>query len=121
MQKQARKTYNNTIITARCLLGNTIFHVVTEQNLTFTISAGVVGFMGSKRGTSQAAQDSAQLVGKRLREQNLRNVILIFKGLSKTRKSVIKGLKKRNIIIKKILDVTSIAHNGCRSSNKSRK
>lgn len=121
MQKQVKRIYKNTIITARCFLGNTIFHVTTEQKTTFVISAGIVGFKGSKRGTPQAAEDSAQLVGKKLREQNLRKVILIFQGFSKARKSILKGLRKRKICIKKILDITSIAHNGCRVSCKSRK
>ncbi len=121
MQKPVKKYYKNTVIVVRCTLSNTILHVMTHKSLSFTISSGVSGFKGAKRSTTQAAQDSARFIGKKLRGLKLRKIILIFKGFTKTRKSVIKGFKKRRIIIEKIIDKTLISHNGCRLSKKKRK
>lgn len=121
MQKLLKNLNKKTIMTVTCAAGNTIIQVLAQNNQNFIVSTGIAGFKGAKRSTPQAAQDSAQIAGKKLRERKLRKIILIFKGLSRTRKSVLKGLKKRHVIIERILDKTSIAHNGCRAKKRRRK
>lgn len=121
MQKQLKSLNKRVIVIVNCLIGNTIIQVSTPNNSGFVVSAGIAGFKGAKRSTSQAAQESAQIVGRKLKERQLRRITLIFKGFGRARKSVLKGLKIRRILVDKLIDRTSIAHNGCRAKKKRRK
>jgi small subunit ribosomal protein S11 len=121
MHKPVKKYSKRTIVIVRCALNNTLIYVKTQNSPCFVVSSGIVGFKGAKRSTPQAAQDSAQYAGKKLRELKLRKIVLVFKGFGRARKAVLKGLKKRRILIEKILDKTLIAHNGCRLTKKKRK
>jgi small subunit ribosomal protein S11 len=57
---------------------------------------------------------------EKLKEKNIKVVILFFKGFGRGRRSIIKGLKKNKIKVLRIFDKTPIAHNGCRVSKKRR-
>ena len=95
-----------------CNKNNTIMHAtLIEKNII--LSSGRVGFVGTKRSTKFAAQKVAETMGKELKENKIRSVFLFFKGVHKRRKAIIKILK--------LIDKTSIAHNGCRSPKIRRK
>lgn len=103
-----------------CNKNNTIMHAtLIEKNII--LSSGRVGFVGTKRSTKFAAQKVAETMGKELKENKIRSVFLFFKGLHARRKAIIKVLKQKQINILKLIDKTSIAHNGCRSPKKRRK
>ena len=103
-----------------CNNNNTIMHAtLVEKNII--LSSGRVGFLGTKRSTKFAAQKVAETMGKELKENKIRSVFLFFKGIHKRRKTIIKVLKQNQINIIKLIDKTSTAHNGCRSSKKRRK
>lgn len=107
-------------LSVNCNKNNTIMHAtLMEKNII--LSAGRVGFVGTKRSTKFAAQKVAETMGKELEENRVRSVFLFFKGVHKRRKAIIKILKHKQINILKLLDKTSIAHNGCRSVKKRRK
>ena len=99
-----KSTFNNILVTITDLQGNVLFGA----------SPGILGFKGSKRATSYAAQ----LVGESLCKKMLKNGIstakILLKGIGKGRHSVIMGLKSSGIVITAINDITNIPHNGCR-------
>jgi len=68
-----------------------------------------------------AAEKVADIMAKQLQENRVQNIFLFFKGIHKRRKAIIKVLKQKQINILKLIDKTSIAHNGCRPKKKRRK
>jgi len=103
-----------------CNKNNTIMHVtLIEKNIV--LSSGRAGFVGTKRSTKFAAEKVADIMAKQLQENRVQNIFLFFKGIHKRRKAIIKVLKQKQINILKLIDKTSIAHNGCRSKKKRRK
>jgi small subunit ribosomal protein S11 len=107
-------------LSVNCNKNNTIMHAnLMEKNII--LSAGRVGFVGTKRSTKLAAQKVAETMGKKLEENRVRGVFLVFKGIHKRRKAIIKILKHKQIIILKLIDKTPLPHNGCRSVKRRRK
>ena len=121
MLKQSKNLNRKTIVFVNCVIGNTIFHTSFQNSKNLIISAGTCQFTKHRRATPQAAEDCAKLLGKILREKQSKKIILIFKGIGETRKSVLKGLKKSKIKIETIIDRRTISHNGCRSKKQRRK
>ena len=102
-------------VIASCTSNNTILHASLSSMCNLIISTGKVGFKGAKRSTKFAAQRAAEVLGEKLIEKQVKNIILIFKGFGKGRKSILKGLKQQQIVIRKLIDKTPQAHNGCRA------
>mmetsp|Transcript_7488 Transcript_7488/g.12424 ORF Transcript_7488/g.12424 Transcript_7488/m.12424 type:complete len:117 (-) Transcript_7488:91-441(-) len=103
-----------TKIEVNCSANNTILHASNRKTKNIVVSPGLIGFKGAKRSTTYAAQQIAEHLGNKLIENKTTNVILIFKGFNKSKKSVVKGLAKKKIKIIKIIDKIISAHNGCR-------
>lgn len=108
-------------IVVNCSSNNTIMHATLANNKKITLSSGIAGFKGAKRASSYAAQKVAELMGLKLVENQITHTILSFKGLGKGRKFILKGLKKNKVNIIKLIDKTSLAHNGCRQKKRRRK
>jgi small subunit ribosomal protein S11 len=108
-------------LAVRCTSNNTLLHATGPDNKNIIITSGTLGFKGAKRSSPLAAQKAAELMGQKLLENQLNSIYLIFCGFGKKeKKSIIKGLKKKDIFILKIIDRTAIAHNGCRAKKKRR-
>ena len=97
-------TFNNTIITITDLEGNTLSWA----------SAGTSGFKGARKSTPFAAQMAAEKAIKNALSFDLKKVRVVVKGQGSGRETAIRVLKKVEITIVSIEDVTSIPHNGCR-------
>jgi small subunit ribosomal protein S11 len=97
-------SFNNTIITLTSLDGKTKAYC----------SSGSVGFKGAKRSSRFAGQVAAEYLGKKARKLGYKYVKVNFKGFGRGRIVCMRGLKKSRLRIKKIEDVTSLSHNGCR-------
>ena len=82
----------------------------------------MVGFKAGKRSAPYATQKVAEVIGAKLRTNKVKKIVVIFTGFGtkKSKRLVIKGLKKKKIKIFKILYKTSLPHNGCRSKKKRR-
>jgi len=104
----AKTSSNNSIISSRNL----------EKN--YTLSCGCIGFNGAKRSSSQAAQVLGEAYGEFLQTQNVNDITIVFNGIGKGRRAILKGFVKKNIRIKKIVENTRCSHNGCRSKKKRR-
>jgi small subunit ribosomal protein S11 len=102
------------------LTANNIFGGTQNMPKNLSFSSGQLGFKGSNRSTTHAAQTLAEHLGKYLSDQKTYEIYLVFKGQGKVRRSIIKGLQKQKILISEIIDKTSIAHNGCRTKKKRR-
>lgn len=103
-------TFNNTIITIADEKGN---------SLNWS-SGGLVGFKGSRRSTSFAAQAAAENAGKKAAEFGVRSIAVVLKGLGDGRESAIRGLQTSGLRITSISDQTPIPHNGCRPKKQRR-
>lgn len=105
-------------IDIKCTSNNTIMHASDFEKKSIIVSSGTAGFKGGKRSTPYAAQQAGEIMGTKLMEKFITNVIICFTGIGKNKKSIVKGLRKKNITIVKIIDKTQTPHNGCRPTKK---
>ncbi len=97
-------TYNNTIIT----LANENGDVLANR------SAGVVGFKGTKKGTSFAGSKVAEAIVAICQKIGVKDVDVFIKGIGGGRDTALKTLANQGLEIHSIKDITPIPHNGCR-------
>ena len=103
-------TFNNTIITLTDETGNVLY----------TSGAGSVGFKGSRKSTSFAAQRIAESLAKKAEEIGLNKLDVIVKGPGSGREAAIRALQSSGLNVLSIKDVTPIPHNGCRPPKRRR-
>lgn len=97
-------SYNNTIITITDPQGNTLGWV----------SAGKVGFKGTKKSTPYAASKVAEAAAQLIKGLGIARAEVYVKGIGSGRDSAIRTLAARGIEIDLIKDITPVPHNGCR-------
>jgi len=103
-------TFNNTIITLTDESGNVLY----------SSGAGTVGFKGSRKSTSFAAQRIAETLAKKAEEIGLNKLDVIVKGPGAGREAAIRALQSSGLNVLSIKDVTPIPHNGCRPPKRRR-
>lgn len=97
-------SYNNTIITLTDLKGNVLFW----------ISAGKIGFKGTKKATPFAASKVAEALVQAAKKLGIEKAVVFIKGIGSGRESALRSLAARGLEIISIKDITPIPHNGCR-------
>jgi len=97
-------SYNNTIITLTDVKGNVLAWV----------SAGSIGFKGTKKATPFAASKVAEAIAQVSNKIGIEKVAVFVKGIGSSRESAIRSLAARGLEFTSIKDVTPIPHNGCR-------
>ncbi|MDD2913245.1 MAG: 30S ribosomal protein S11 [Candidatus Pacebacteria bacterium] len=97
-------TYNNTIMTLSDAKGNALSWV----------SAGSVGFKGTKKATPFAASKVAESLFFTIQKLGIEKVDIFVKGIGSGRESAIRALIGKGINVNSIKDVTPVPHNGCR-------
>jgi len=105
-----KATFNNTIVTVTDLTGQTLCWV----------SAGSLGFKGSRKSTPFAAQQTAGAAAQKAARFGVKEVEVRVKGPGAGRESAITALQATGMDIKAIEDATPIPHNGCRPKKKRR-
>ncbi len=103
-------TFNNTIVTISDLDGNAVCWS----------SAGRLGFKGSRKGTSFAAQKAGAECAELAIQNGMRELDVKVKGPGSGRESAIRALQSAGLNILSIRDVTAIPHNGCRPRKRRR-
>ncbi len=105
-----KASFNNTIITITDLKGNVIAWS----------SCGKIGYKGSKKSTSYAAQQSAKDVANTITNMGLKTVHVKVSGPGSGRDSAVRALQAQGLRILSIIDTTPIPHNGCRPPKRRR-
>ena len=82
--------------------------------------AGTVGFKGSRKSTSFAAQRTAENLAKKAEEIGLKRIDVVVKGPGSGREAAIRALQASGLNVQSIKDVTPIPHNGCRPPKRRR-
>ena len=91
-----------------------------QGNCKFWSSAGNLGFKNSRKSTSYAAQAVAEKVATHAFTLGYDSVIVKLKGLGYGKLSATRALYKSKLSVTKIIELTPIAHNGCRPPKKRR-
>ena len=97
-------SYNNTIMTLTDARGNVLTWV----------SAGNIGFKGTKKSTPFAASKVAEALSERAKKIGIGKVWVSIKGIGSGRESALRSLAARGLEILSVRDVTPVPHNGCR-------
>lgn len=105
-----KASFNNTLLCLSDSYGNII-------NWS---SGGKVGYKGSKKNTSFAAQMASEQIAKEAMGLGLRKINVIVKGPGAGRESSIRALNAAGLEILSIKDITPVPHNGCRPKKKRR-
>lgn len=107
-----KSSLNNTIVALTSLRGK----------VQFVQSAGSCGFQGKKkRSTKFAIESTLNSVLVAAKEQRVKGIFLCLKGFSKSRHSILKSLKKNDLKLLGIRNMTPNPHNGCRPRKLKRK
>lgn len=121
MSKFLKKTNQKGIIHIQSTKNNTILTLTDlHGDCKFWSSAGNIGFKNSRKSTSYAAQAVAELVATKTLNLGFDSVIVKIKGLGYGKLSAIRALYKSKLNVTQIIELTPIAHNGCRSPKKRR-
>lgn len=97
-------SYNNTIITLTDFSGRVIKWM----------SAGSIGFKGTKKATPFAASKVAESISQTALKTGIEKVMVLVKGIGSGRESALRSLGTHGLNIISVKDVTPIPHNGCR-------
>lgn len=97
-------SYNNTIMTLTDGRGNVLSWV----------SAGSIGFKGTKKATPFAASKTAEALYDISRKLGIEKAEVLVKGIGSGRESAVRSLAARGLDITSVKDITPIPHNGCR-------
>ena len=109
-QAHIQSSFNNTLVTLTDEAGNAI-----AQS-----SAGALGYKGSRKSTPFAAQQAAEVAGKKAKDQGLKSVDVFVNGPGNGRETAIRALANVGLDITSIKDVSPIPHNGCRPPKRRR-
>jgi small subunit ribosomal protein S11 len=100
-----KSSRNNTIVSLTNLKGK----------VQFIQSCGSMGFQGKKkRSTKFAVESTLYSIVEKAKEQGHKSVFVHLNGFARARFAVLSCLKKNDLKIEGIRDVTPNPHNGCR-------
>ena len=105
-----KATFNNTIVTVTDTQGNTLA----------CSSAGAHGFKGAKKATPYAAQVVVDKASGEAKEQGMKTVSIRVQGAGSQRESALRAVFGQHLVVTSIVDVSSVAHNGCQPPKKRR-
>ncbi len=83
-------------------------------------SAGRAGFKGSRKSTAFAATMVAQEAGRTAAAKGMHEIEVRLQGAGAGRESAVRGLQSAGLSVSLIVDVTPVAHNGCRARKRRR-
>jgi small subunit ribosomal protein S11 len=101
---------NNTIVT----------FTDPDGNVLGWASAGSSGFEGTRKSTPYAAKVAAETAATKVQQYGIESVRVEVKGIGPGREQAIRGLQAAGLNLDAIVDVTPIAHGGCRPSRRRR-
>lgn len=120
-----RKKIKRTLQKARvCIHAGENNTIVTftdpDGNVVGWSSAGSAGFKGTRKSTPYAAKVAAETAAAKVKPYGIESVAVEVKGLGPGREQAIRGLQGAGLNLDSIVDVTPIAHGGCRAPGRRR-
>lgn len=97
-------SYNNTLMSLCDAKGNVLAQV----------SAGAIGFKGTKKSTPFAASKVADALSQIARNKGMERIEILIKGIGSGRDSALRALGSKGFEVSSIRDITPIPHNGPR-------
>ncbi len=97
-------SYNNTLMSLTDAKGNILAQV----------SAGAIGFKGTKKSTPFAASKVADALSQIAKSRGVERVEIFIKGVGSGRDSALRSLGSKGFEVSAIRDITPIPHNGPR-------
>ncbi|RYE05944.1 MAG: 30S ribosomal protein S11 [Rickettsiaceae bacterium] len=104
-----KATFNNTIVTITDVQGNCIA----------MSTSGAQGLKGTKKATPFAAQLTVEKASQAAIEHGVKTVSIRVRGAGIQRESAMRAVFQ-NFIVTSIIDVSPVAHNGCRAPKRRR-
>ncbi len=98
-------SYNNTLMSLCDLQGNILAQV----------SAGSIGFKGTKKSTPFAASKVADAISQFAKNRGMEKVEILIRGIGTGRDSALRALGSKGFEVSSIRDVTPVPHNGPRA------
>lgn len=112
---KARRQITEGRIYVSSSYNNTIMSLADKQgNVLAWVSAGSIGFKGTKKATPFAASRVAEVMSQAAKKLGIARVEVFVKGIGSGRDSAIRSLASRGLEIELLKDVTPLPHNGCR-------
>lgn len=120
-----RKKVKRSVPKARVCIhageNNTIVTFTDEKgDVLAWASSGSSGFMGTRKSTPYAAKVAAETASEKAKVYGIESVSVEIKGLGPGREQAIRGLQGAGFNLDAIVDVTPIAHGGCRPPGRRR-
>nr|YP_009108226.1 ribosomal protein S11 [Orobanche latisquama]CDI06852.1 ribosomal protein S11 [Orobanche latisquama] len=103
-------SFNNTIITVTDIRGRVVCWS----------SSGTCGFKDTRKGTPFAAQTAAANAIRTVVDQGMQRAEVMIKGPGLGRDAVLRAIRRSDILLTFVRDVTPMSHNGCRPPKKRR-
>lgn len=121
-RKKIKKTIAKGIVHIAATFNNTNITVTDEMgNVICWMTAGALGFKGSKKSTPYAAQQAVESVMAKAKENGIKEVSIRVQGPGGGRETAIKSIGAvEGIRVTTLKDVTPLPHNGCRPPKRRR-
>lgn len=121
-RKKIKKTIAKGIVHIAASFNNTNITVTDEMgNVICWMTAGALGFKGSKKSTPYAAQQAVENVMAKAKESGIKEVSIRVQGPGGGRETAIKSVGAVDgIRVTTLKDVTPLPHNGCRPPKRRR-
>lgn len=122
VKKKTKRKISEGVAHIQATFNNTMISITSPSgDILCQGSAGRSGFKGSRKGTPFAAQLAAETVAKKaIEEFALRRVVIHVSGPGAGRDSAVRALRNSGLEVIRLIDTTSIPHNGCRPRKKRR-
>jgi small subunit ribosomal protein S11 len=94
---------------------NTLMSLCDEKgNVLAQVSAGSMGFKGTKKSTPFAASKVADAISQIARNRGMEKAAILIKGVGSGRDSALRALGSKGFEISSVEDITPVPHNGPR-------
>ncbi len=116
-----KEVIESGIISINASFNNTIVSLIRNNgNVLKQVSAGTVGYKGTKKSTPYAAKMVMKQILKLAELYKMQKIAVHVKGIGPGRNAVLRSLEVADLQIIELVDKTPIPHNGCRPPKKPR-
>lgn len=121
-RKKIKKSIAKGIVHIAASFNNTNITVTDEMgNVICWMTAGGLGFKGSKKSTPYAAQQAVENAMAKAKENGIKEVAIRVQGPGGGRETAVKSVGAiEGIKVTSLKDVTPLPHNGCRPPKRRR-